>query len=157
MRSIFKYFFIILVILSFWVMAFIGFKFFFKLHHYLLYSTEIPGVIDKWTLKKIGFEKYMIEATYHYVFEEKLYTHAFCFSKTIYPNIYLAQQDIDKKKERITSIWINSKNPSQSQLEHSFPLKPGFYFIISFVVLAYFIFLKFKLNYFYIDNRKIES
>ncbi len=88
----------------------------------------------------------MIEVTYHYMFGEEFYSQSFCFSKPIYPNIYLAQEAINKKKEVINSVWLNPKNPNQSRLMRSFPLKEGVYLIVSLFVLVYFFLLKFQFN-----------
>jgi len=138
-KNIFK----ILFVLAGAVGLYMGANFLTELYRYFQLSLDVKAKFENWEIEEVSSGKYIVVASYHYKIGEATYHDKYRIEKSIYPNIYLAKEHLEKWKDSQNWVWVNPKNPHQSSLFRSFPFKSGLHLALCIGIIFYFLWLSF--------------
>jgi len=136
-KNVFK----ILFFLAGAVALYMGVNFFIDLHRYFQLSLDTKAQFDNWEIEEVRSGKYIVVASYQYKVGDATYHQRTRITKTVYPNKYLAKEHLEKWKGSQNWVWVNPKNPHQSGLFRSFPMKKGVHLLLALGILFYFLWL----------------
>ena len=136
-KNVFK----ILFFLSGAVALYMAANFFADLHKYFQLSLDVKAQFDNWDVEEVRSGKYIVVASYQYKVGDATYHHKTRITKSVYPNIYLAKDHLEKWKGSQNWVWVNPKNPHQADLFRPFPLKKGVHLLLALGILFYFLWL----------------
>ena len=134
-QKFFKILFIVTALISLWL----GGRFFYDLFSYFSLSKQTIAHILEWKVIETKGEKFNLFARYEYTVGNKTYQEEHFFSKPLYPNKHLAQDDLKKWAAFQWNVWYQPKAPTQSSLQRFFPFKKGIHFLLGSFILIYFV------------------
>lgn len=118
-------------------------KTFLGAYPYYQLSSSARGYVEEFSVKRIGFDKYAVEAHFFYTVEGAEYEKRQTLTTPLFLNPYGAQAHIDKYwKQKQWTVWYNKNLPHKASLQRLFPFKFFFNAIALFFVFVYFWWLK---------------
>lgn len=138
-KIVFSVLFLIIGLSTCWI----GGKFFVYLYNFLDLNKAQKIEVSQWEAEEVKPGQFALIAHFAFEMSGKKYSRRFQFPKPIYPNPYLAKDQIEGWKQSQWWVWYNAKNPAKFSLQKSFPLKQGIYFFICLFLLFYFLWLNF--------------
>lgn len=129
---------IFLPILIFFLISFMTIK---DIYTYFLLNQKTTGEF-------IGFDvidsKNKCRALIKYSFKinDKIFK-SYSSTKDNFLNHYTLQDYIKELPQENLTIWFNKKNPNISSIEKNFPIKNCIYLVVTLLIFAYFLVLKF--------------
>lgn len=110
----------------------------YDLIRYYQFSAQIPTQIEKWEVKELEANKYVIIASYSYEYQG-IYYQATGQIGTIYPNPWAARRGLERFETQNWQAWLNPKAPQAAVLEKTFPYKAAISAAILLGIVVYFI------------------
>lgn len=133
---------IVLILLAFGTFSFFSLQAGYKGYHYLVYSQSAVPQTLHWKVKEIKEGRFQIEVSYWFTYLNKKYQHSYTFKGKEFGNKALAYEQIQFLQQKPWTVWISKWNPEESSLERGVPLSLTVRAFLSFVVFAYFLFLR---------------
>jgi len=127
-------FFLIVVGFSIWFVVKAG----YDLIHYYQLNTSVPVTIEKWEVMEIGANKYAIQASFSYEYQEKKYQGVGQVGES-YPNLWAGKRALEKFEKQSWNVWLNPKAPEKAVLDKKFPYKGALSAAVLIGLVAYFI------------------
>lgn len=112
-----------------------------KLYQYLQLSSEIEASATAWSIKQEAEDKFVPMAKYNFKVGKKFYEGETLFYNEATTNPWAAEESLKPLAAKQYHVWFQQKNPSNSSLQKSFPLKECIYAGILWIISIYFFWL----------------
>jgi len=119
----------------------LGGRFFYSFYKYTQFDVSVPAKIAEWQVVEVAPSQFRLVAQYSYFFNTEMEaTHI--FEKPVFANSFIAHQHMDSLAKQPWRVFLRSKKPFITTLQHNFPFKSCFHFLLSLGVLVYFVWLR---------------
>jgi len=125
-----------IMLVAFCIFAFIAF---YQLHTYYSLSEKTNPSKIEWFVEELSSDDFRVGATYSYVIKDQEYTGETIFRDKRFRNPMTADDEWKLKSAKISDVFYNPANPSESSLEKHFPVKNLLYASFLFLLFLYFL------------------
>ena len=136
-----NYLVIVLIIISSFITFYYMWNAAADLRRLSILDRQAEGIVTRWQINEKKGGKYFIGASYEYDVDGSRHEGVTIFSNFKFLNYYAALDMVKKLSKDKLKVWYSSKNTYLSTLEYRFSAKNTIYFVVSFFVLLYFLFL----------------
>ncbi len=85
-------------------------------------QVRVPIKIEKWEVKNLGSDRFVVWGNYSYLYDNKMYEGGEPFSPP-FLNPWTAEKEVEKYSHQHWELWLDPKKPERRALEKRIPYK----------------------------------